>query len=198
LHSDAYCRLTRIAFVDTFKSRSRRGLLPLLNRDQRRGTGFMVEEVFLTVLADELHEERRGISLEKATEIALAVAPLIAGHWADVTVVAGRLEASDGASASDEIHAALIERPHGLANEPAVGTLEEIVTVASAASMTRMTTVNVVRALNVLRVRATRERIALPEESGWWSGAALPSPLETPGTRWKLAMSRRAAKKGQR
>ena len=198
IDSDAYCRLTRIASVDAFKSRSRRGVLPLLNDDQRRGTGFMVEEAFLTILADGLHEDRRGVSLEKATEIAREAAPHIAALWADVIMVADRLEANDAAFASHEIHAAFIERPHGLASEPAVGTLEEIVAVASKTSMVRMTTVNVVRALNVLRARAKRARIVLPEESEWWSGAALRSTPKPAGKRWKLAMSTRASKKDRR
>ena len=81
---ETFCKLTDIRTIEAFKVRSRRNQIPLLDKEQRRGRGFYLAEVYLQIIADSLHEGGRGLSLYKSADIARLCAPNLRKRWADI------------------------------------------------------------------------------------------------------------------
>jgi hypothetical protein len=155
-----FLKLTKMD-APALKMRSHRDQLPFDSslKDRKRDT-YTFFEVLLTLAADHLVDERK-IPLNTAAGIVSRAAPLMTTNWD--RIVAG---SEAGTTAAEVLFG--VAYPAAGRNFPICGTLAEIFQELQAREpLVDVTLSNASRAAAVLRVRAARESISIPNE--FWS-----------------------------
>lgn len=148
--------------VDTFKLRQRRGQIPLLDQEQRRGRGFFLIEAYLTTLVEEFRIGFDGPSLSLAAAIVGDAIPGLKEKWSDI------VHASNPDCGDILVGRAVIP---GGQQIPFVGLLSELCDTHSLSGegLVSVVALSASRAFAVFDARCIRAGIELPEDYNLWA-----------------------------
>lgn len=158
--------------IEAFKLRQRRGQIPLLDHDQRRGRGFYLVEAYLSLLVDEFHSAFAGMSLTLASNIVSDAIPGLRERWADIA------DAAHPGRGGIMIGRAMLpmQKPVPFVASP----LEATDTIAAATvfgdgtadDLVSIVSVSASRTLAVFVARCHRAGVELPADGNLWAEVA--------------------------